>query len=773
MIRLDLISGTATPVVTAGLEAPVGLAVDTDGAPYVSDWGAAQCVKVFDASGKLLRTVGKPGGRNWVGAYDPNGMLMPRGLAIDRNGRLWVAEDDNQPRRVSVWEAKTGRFDREFVGGTVYGAVNGGMIDPKNPGRAISAGCWFAIDLNKEGYRPLSTMWRRLSRDGIFLFNPIHQNQTPGTRFVDCKGRRFIVCADAGCVKVGELRPDGTWRPLAAVGGIFNRGDNAALVPENKLTWRMSPAPAFFRAHAGENYVWTDLNGDGAAQEDEFQRRQQDPQTFPCWGTAWGSGMVDRDMNIVIGSLVADASTAAIIVRFPLQGWTDGGAPKYDVQKCEIIAQSPNGRMHSVCVARDGAVIDVLHAETRRFGAKLGVKDPGLYCHGPDGKLRWMMPTSRDYRPMGNISGEGLMGPIDAGGETGEIVALTQWHGLHVPLITTDGLFVGRLLRDPAEGGEPGPDMYRGETVQYLNRLDGGRIILAHGKNAHHLLQVTGLETVRRFNGAFTLTPEQAALAAGRLKARQEKTEAAAPVRIIWRAVAKDAPTTPAAIDGNLDDWDWTTASAIGPKTGAPRAEVALRLAGTNKQQLQIAFKVFKNGPFLNTGKDAKRLFLTGDAADLHFCTDPAALPRQEPGMGDGRLILSKLEGKPVAVLYRAQVPNAKTPEGFSSPVRTVTFDEVTVLKDAAVAITDTADGYVVEAAVPVKVVAGDVPAGLWPGRVVPGDAGIIVADKTGRRVARIYRFNQNTQLVSDVPTEAALYPDQWGKLKVDQETRK
>ena len=164
-------------------------------------------MKVFDAAGQFLRTVGTPGGRNWVGVYDPNGMLMPRGLAIDTNGRLWVAEDDNQPRRVSVWEAKTGKFVKEFVGGTIYGAVNGGMIDPKNPNRAISAGCWFGIDLNKEGYRPLSTLWRRLSRDECFGFNPIYANATPGTRFVECKGRRFIVCANEGTVKVGELRP--------------------------------------------------------------------------------------------------------------------------------------------------------------------------------------------------------------------------------------------------------------------------------------------------------------------------------------------------------------------------------------------------------------------------------------------------------------------------------------------------------------------------------------------------------------------------------------
>jgi len=47
------------------------------------------------------------------------------------------------------------------------------------------------------------------------------------------------------------------------------------------------------------------------------------------------------------------------------------------------------------------------------------------------------------------------------------------------------------------------------------------------------------------------------------------------------------------------------------------------------------------------------------------------------------------------------------------------------------------------------------------------------VGDTTGRRVARIYRFNQNTQIVSDVPTEASLCPDPWGRLQVDHESSK
>jgi hypothetical protein len=100
-----------------------------------------------------------------------------------------------------------------------------------------------------------------------------------------------------------------------------------------------------------------------------------------------------------------------------------------------------------------------------------------LSAFDPEGKLRWSIPTSVAYREKSKISGEGIMGPVDAGGETGEILGVTQWHGLHVPLVTTDGLLIAKLLRDPADGGEAGPDMYKGETIQRLNKLDDGRVI--------------------------------------------------------------------------------------------------------------------------------------------------------------------------------------------------------------------------------------------------------------------------------------------------------
>ncbi len=755
VVAIDPATGGSTSVKTTRLENPVGLAVHPDGKVlYVSQWGRAQCVQPISPRGDEFPPIGTPGGRPWLGAYRSDGMLQPRGIAVDKEGKLWVAEDDNFPRRVSVWNPRNGTLVKEFIGGTLYGGATGGMLDPSNPRRGISLGTLFDLDFAKGTYRPLTTMWRRTSLEQCMVVGTAAgQNATSGVRIVDYKGKRFLLTTGNMLeIALAELRPDGTAIPRAAVGGILNRGDNPLVMPKEKRGYRHGVWPEFMYGHGGDNFVWTDNNGDGVPQAEEMQWRKQTPE-FPYLALYWGSGTVDQDLNVYIGG----AYGTAALVRFPLQGLTASGAPRYDLNTVEVLAVPPANEPISA-LARDaqGNLFTVHGGEWRT-----PTFHPALKCYGPDGKLRWSYETNKDYKPMGNITGEAIMGPLPApGGEAGEILALQQYHGCYVPFLTTDGLFIGRVLRDPAEGGPPGPDVYRSEVLQYLNRLPDGRLVLSHGKNAHHLMQVTGLETVKRFAGEFTLTTAQAALAVQRLQAAAAEKTATAPIRIAWRQ-------TPPVVDGSLEDWDLSTAASIGPAEGVPRAQVMLA-ADQKTDRFYLAFRVYKHGQFRNTGQDPTQLFLTGDCVDLQFCTDVTADPqRLAPAMGDQRLIISKVGERPVAVLYKALVPFAKNPVAFRSPVREVVFDEVVEIRDAEVKIADTEEGYIVEAGLRYRDLFKSF---LWWGEVLQGDAGIIVADQTGRRVARIYRFNQDTGLVADVPTEAALTPSKWGEIEVDKQ---
>ncbi|MFZ2653649.1 MAG: hypothetical protein WAX69_01920 [Victivallales bacterium] len=763
IVRVDTADGKASEVLNSGLSAPVGLAIDKEGVLYVSDWGDAQCVKVFSQKGQPLRTIGLPGGRPWIGKYDPKGMLMPRGIAVDKDGKLWVAENDIHPSRISVWNAKTGELIREFVGGTFYGGCGGGQIDPKIPSHALSAfGTLFEINLEKEEYHPLAALWRRTSLNACF--KPLWYGGNGGTRFHEINGRRFIISSDSGRLVLSELKDDMTDVPRAAIGGIPNRGDNTLvshILKQNNGFICQTIYPDFMYGHPDENFIWTDLNGDGMVQADEVQWRKKSAD-LPILGCMfWQNGGIDGKNDLVMGTIYGDA-----IIRLPFQGMTEKGAPRYDLDKTEIVAR-PGGQVHAVACNEAGDVFTVYAAEALAWLKPDNPYRPAVTAYGKDSKKLWSWPTDMDVRQWRNVNGEGIMGPFKAPGETGEIFGLTQWHGIYVPLITTDGLLVGRLLRDPAEGGEPGPDMYRGETIQCMSRLDDGRIILSHGKNAHHLFEVTGLDQVKRFDGKFTLTDAQSSKAAELLAAAKKKLDKTAPVQIV---TVKDAPV----IDGKLDEWDWKMATAIGPKDKTPRAEAAFR---ADDKTLCLAYKVFKGGPFINKGDDPKQLFVGGDAVDFQFCADPSADPkRKEPVMGDCRLLISKFGDKPgsgepgrtIAMLYRAKAPGAKQPVAFRNPAGGQTvFDEVLEIKDAKIMISDTPEGYLVEASVPLKSLFDMRPA-LWKGRVLQGDVGVIIADSTSRRIARLYRFNQDTQIISDLPTEARLTPDKWGEIEVE-----
>ena len=97
------------------------------------------------AAGKLLRAIGRPGGRRLIGPWQQDGMAFIAGIAVDTAGTLWVTEADASPKRVSAWDAKTGKFVREFFGSTAYGAL-GGAINPLDPCLMVGHGCEWRID---------------------------------------------------------------------------------------------------------------------------------------------------------------------------------------------------------------------------------------------------------------------------------------------------------------------------------------------------------------------------------------------------------------------------------------------------------------------------------------------------------------------------------------------------------------------------------------------------------------------------------------------------
>ena len=131
---------------------------------------------------------------------------------------------------------------------------------------------------------------------------------------------------------------------------------------------------------------------------------------------------------------------------------------------------------------------------------------------------------------------------------------------------------------------------------------------------------------------------------------------------------------------------------------------------------------------------------------------------RQTPIAGDERLLVTRVNGQTRAVLYRMVAPDAPTADAarFDSPIGSVKFDQVINVSDQVSLTADGTGGF--QIAVPLSLL------GLKPddGARFLGDIGLLRGDGSWTS-RRMYWNNQDTGMVSDVPTEARLQPGNWG----------
>jgi hypothetical protein len=123
------------------------------------------------------------------------------------------------------------------------------------------------------------------------------------------------------------------------------------------------------------------------------------------------------------------------------------------------------------------------------------------------------------------------------------------------------------------------------------------------------------------------------------------------------------------------------------------------------------------------------------------------------------------MNGKPTAVLYEFVVTGIADAEKskFVSPVGMYVVDEIKVLEKVRVNIKKGTKSYSAKIIIPWKELGlSEVPDGI-----IKGDVGVIMSDSAGtRNVARYYYYDQNSQVVSDLPSEAKVDPSQWGNLE-------
>ena len=722
---VTIADGKATPLVTANLEKPMGLAIDAEGKIYVADRGTQQ-VKVFTSAGAFDHAVGVAGGRPLPGKWVAGGMRNPNGIAIDPQGRLWVAEENMYPKRFSVW-GKDGTLVTDFIGPSTYGG-GGACVDPDDKTRVFGNGCEFKLDYaaNK------ATVTANLIDDNIV------------GELLKIEGREYVM------TKRGQLYQ----RRGDALVKVAEVGSNVRMTTDGAVhdAWHVKRTlplslPAGADKNASFSFIWSDLDDDGQMEAEECQTA-----TASLGLGYWGGYWLDERFSIY--------SAGPEVRTVPLERWTAAGTPIWNLAKIRTVGKAGEHPIKIYC-ATGGNVI---------AGTPMTcLADDGtvLWSYGPDmhndvhGSHHAPIPD-RDDRLYGTLS---CIGTADT--PVGKAFAMNSNMG-RLYVMTTDGLLIGSVFQDcrigpeawpndPKAGSPMGGVTMGGEWFggYFLKAKATGEYYLIAGNQNYNLIKLNGFDTLETIPAAtVALTPE-GLLAAEKLQKERAAATSAASALTLTRIA------TPAAVDGKLEKY--AKESIVSWKAGNASARGAV---ATDGKSLYLAYDV--NGdsnPMVNAGKDVTQLFTTGDSVDLQMGTDAGADAKRTDAMpGDIRLLISVLDGKPTAVLYRWKTNGAKRPQTFTCPWRQYTVEDVQVLTDATVTINRRSDGYTVEAAVPLATLGFD----PQPGKNYKLDLGVIFSDATGtNRQLRMYWANKATGLVNDVPGEIMPAPNLWGSAAV------
>ena len=764
LVRFPSLTAKPETLIAAGLDDPRHVAVEADGSFLITDRGAAHQVKRFSAAGKAVGNIGTAGAPS-IGAYNPQHMNQPNGLAVDSQGRVWVAEADNSPRRVSLWSAK-GELVRAFYGPTEYGG--GGVLDPKEDTRFFYKGLEFALDW-KTGTDKLTRVFARpnpllSAHSGHFSPDtPLYPPTQKGQRyFTSCYTHNPTNGDDVAFV----WSDDGTQAHLVAALGLaqawpllrseaFRSRWPAGTKPEEE-----NPKP-----EAGAIFSWSDANHDGQPQPEEVEL---------SLGRMRGVTVMN-DLSFVVARM--GENSVRFVPTF------DGATPRYELAKAESLgpaAGNPPSSGGNQALAEPGGWSILTNAPAPFSPHGLG----GTY----KGEARWSYPSpwpglhasheaAVPDRPGMVVGHTRLLGGF-VQSKVGPMFCINCNMG-NMALLTADGLFVSTLFNDiRLRPNWAAPVATRNMDVTDVSLHDenfwpsitqtaDGRVFLIDGGRTS-LVRVDGLETLKRLpDKALTVTPDDLQRAKDWFTRAETKRQQQRGSGILAVPVRNAAPT----VDGALDDWPTATSWAFIDRRGTKanfnsnsrpyEVSAAVALSATH---LFAAWRTTEKDLLTNSGETANALFKHGGCLDIMLATDAAAATeRTAPVAGDERLLITQVKGQTRALLYRAKVPGSNSPVAFSSPWRTIHFDAVEDVSAQVTLATDKSGNY--EVSIPLAALHWQ-PA---PGQTYRADLGVL-RGSNNQTTQRVYWSNKATAITADVPSEAELTPRLWGKWKIASE---
>ncbi|MFP4026896.1 MAG: hypothetical protein ACLFWL_03815 [Candidatus Brocadiia bacterium] len=707
---------------TTHIDEPAGVAIGPRGKVYVANHGKLQSVSVFTPEGKYLRSIGKRGGRPLVGPWDKKGMRRPAGIAVDGEGKLWVPEAINSPKRLSVWHTSSGKLLEEYFGACSYSPFM--WIDPANPSEAFFDNTIWDIDLEKGTWYPKSVFYRRTSRNMVHSGNGGFHN--PFRVFTAGNGHQYAISSWHGFGPVLWIRRGNRFRPTYF---MFKNHPNPVLIPRPpfKIMKDEEEYPP------GHYYFWADENRDMVVQKAEITEIPGSWRNRPPYFN-W----MDKGLNLYGNGAVYRPGSIG-----------EDGVPVYDFKNPEKL--DVEHRSRHTWVDPEGKRLWGLGRGSRELGRAISQWDLG------SGKMEWAYPHLKTWRAAINegIPAPGkLIGSTCPLGTAGGYTGVISYFGTANLVRTKDGLFMSQVFEHGARGGY-GPNVFYVEFLagQLLQPRGSDRYYILAGDQDCRINEVLGLDTVKDLGGGkYEYTSEKAGKAAKAWKDYETKIARGQPL-----AVGR----------GGEDGLGFAT--SVG-KTLDEKRGFKVQVTYDQKN-LYFHYEVKSPSPFVNGTADPKYIFKGGNLLDIQMATDPDADPeREKAAPGDIRLLIGRRDGRTRVVIYRPNVAAFKgEPIQFKSPVDSETFDSIKTTNRVSLKnFRKRKGGFEVIAVVPRQMVGLDK---LRPGTTLRMDVGYIFGNAGGTNAnQRAYWHNNSFEanVVNDVPDESRLEPDQWGEVLVE-----
>ena len=278
-----------------------------------------------------------------------------------------------------------------------------------------------------------------------------------------------------------------------------------------------------------------------------------------------------------------------------------------------------------------------------------------------------------------------LYGPDYVLGVAGDYTGIATYFGpFH--LYTRDGLFVGSVMRDGRLGGGLGADIIACEnfTAQLVKPESMNRYFLLAGDQDGRITEILGLDSVKRLpGGTYVHSVEAAKTATDALTEYQSK-------------LARGSKLDIARGRQNLE-------AARGIQKIVDEARGFTVRAAYDAQNLYIAYDVSSPYELNNSIVDPQTIFKGGNLLDIQLAADPAAdATRKTPAIGDVRLLVTRQNGKPTAMLFRPKVKGfTGTPIVLKSPTGQESFDAIESVDALKLDYTPRAGGFIAVLTVP------------------------------------------------------------------------